>query len=188
MPVMVDLGLPSGTLWADRNVGADKPEDYGDYFRFGEIVPLTRKASRYIWDYIVDDIAGTDRDAAMALLGENFRMPTYEQIVELRDKCYREWAQLNGVNGFSVVGPNGKSIFLPAAGICYKTIGNLRKVASDGCYWSATPYDNSRFVKSMNFSSTGWWADITNRDFGVSIRPVAAERKQIIRDKTIIIQ
>ena len=134
--VAVDLGLPSGTLWADRNIGADSPEDCGDYFAWGETEPKTTyNWSTYKWckgrygtltKYCTDLASGTvdnkmtlepEDDAATTNWGEAWCMPTYEQIIELDDEC--TWTEItqNGVNGFKLTGPNGNSIFIPAAGI-----------------------------------------------------------------------
>ena len=82
----VDLGLPSGTLWATCNEGANKPEDYGYHYNFYEVI--SRK----------------------------FPIPTKEQFAELLDKCTHTWTTKNGVWGRLFTGPNDKSIFLPAAG------------------------------------------------------------------------
>ena len=87
---LVDLGLPSGTLWADRNVGAETPEGYGDYFRFGETTPFTENSPSYKYENIKKNIAGTDKDAATTILGAQFRMPTIVQIKELLDYCSRQ--------------------------------------------------------------------------------------------------
>ena len=136
----VDLGLPSGTLWATCNVGANTPEEYGDYFAWGE----TESKNSYFWDDykwftdgkiskycyddsnsyngIVDDkmVLDVEDDAAYINWGSSWRMPTKAQRDELDDYCTRTYTQLNGVNGFMLTGPNGNSIFLPKAG--YKGI------------------------------------------------------------------
>ena len=133
--VAVDLGLPSGTLWADRNIGADSPEDCGDYFAWGETEPKTTyNWSTYKWckgrygtltKYCADLASGTvdnkmtlepEDDAATANWGEAWCMPTYEQIHELYDECTLKMITQNGVNGYKMTGPNGNSIFIPAAG------------------------------------------------------------------------
>ena len=134
--IAVDLGLPSGTLWADRNVGADSPEDYGDYFAWGETEPKsTYDWSTYKWckgftsksltKYCTNSSNGyngfTDGktsldlsdDAATANMGSYWRMPTYAELQELKNKCNWKWITQNGVNGYKVTGPNKKSIFLP---------------------------------------------------------------------------
>ena len=154
-PTAVDLGLPSGTLWADRNIGANSPEGYGDYFAWGETSPK----SVYDWStykyckgsyntltkYNNTSICGTvDNktvleavdDAATANWGSNWRMPTHAEQEELNNKCTWTWTTRNGVKGYKVVGPNGNSIFLPAAG--YRRGSSVYYVGSGGYYWSAS--------------------------------------------------
>ena len=120
---VVDLGL--SVYWASCNLGASKPEEYGDYYAWGETAP---KASYTMDNYsyynsstteyidIGNEISGTEYDAAHVNLGGDWRMPTKEEMQELINKCTWEWMQINGINGYKVIGPSGKSIFLPAAG------------------------------------------------------------------------
>ena len=150
----VDLGLPSGTLWATCNVGASAPEEYGDYFAWGETEPKDYYDwSNYKWcngslnsltKYCTKSIYGTvdgkteldlDDDAANVNWGSSWCMPTLEQMQELCDSCTWQWTTLNGVMGRLVIGPNGNSIFLPASG------GFSSQVFNDGrfgYYWSRT--------------------------------------------------
>lgn len=150
----VDLGLPSGTLWADRNVGADSPEAYGDYFAWGE----TTTKSIYDWStykwcqswttmtkYCTKSSYGTvdnktvldlEDDAAYVNMGAEWRMPTETQMSELRSKCTWAWTTQNGTKGYKVTGPNGNSIFLPAAG--ERLDSSLNSAGSCGYYWSAS--------------------------------------------------
>ena len=168
---LIDLGLPSGTLWADRNVGADAPEGYGDYFRFGETTPCTKDSDSYIYDDIEGDIAGTDRDAATAILGEQFRMPTKEQIKELITECSRQWTTIGGVKGVMVTGPNGNSIFLPAAGLRNEFNGSIAFVGSNGFYWSASPNSNSNGYY-LDLGSSYWYWSNFSRSYGFPVRAV----------------
>ena len=143
---LIDLGLPSGTLWADRNLGAEAPEKAGDYYRFGEYVPFTEDSPEYVFDKIEESIAGTDRDAATVNLGKNYKMPTDEQFKEILDECKWKWTEINGSKGMKVTGPNGNIIFLPASGILYRS-GVVRYGGDPvyplypalGYYWSASP-------------------------------------------------
>lgn len=135
----VDLGLPSGLLWATRNVGASSPEDYGDYFAWGETQPksnyawstyqytcndsydgLTKYCSRsdYGCNGFTDNLTTLQPgdDAATANWGGGARTPTIEEWEELEDYCSSVWTTQNGVNGRRFTGPNGNSLFLPAAG------------------------------------------------------------------------
>lgn len=170
-PQLIDLGLPSGTLWADRNIGADKPEEYGDYFRFGETTPFTENSPSYKYEDINEDIAGTDKDAATTILGAQFRMPTFEQIKELLDFCYWQWTQVNGVNGIKVTGLNDNSIFFPASGLRNSGDGSISYVGSDGYYWSASPY-SSNYGQYLYFTSRGWDWYGYYRVCGFPVRPV----------------
>ncbi len=153
----VDLDLPSGTLWADRNVGAASPEDYGDYFAWGE----TTAKSNYDWSTLkycednkgnkfskyntqskygsVDNKTTLEKtdDAATANWGSNWWMPTLQQFQELKDNCTWTWTTRNGKNGYEVKGKNGNSLFLPAAGYRYGT-DRLDYVGSRGYYWSSS--------------------------------------------------
>lgn len=154
-PEWVDLGLPSGTLWATRNIGANSPEDYGDYFAWGEIEPKEiYNWSTYKWcsgsvvtlkKYCTQGNYGTvdnkteldpEDDAAYVNWGSSWRMPSADQQQELCDKCTWQWVTKNGVNGCLVIGPNGKTLFLPAAGWRYDNA--LNRVGSSGDYWSRT--------------------------------------------------
>ena len=171
---LVDLGLPSGTLWADRNIGADAPEDAGDYYRFGETVAFTEDSPEYVYDDIEESIAGTERDAATVNLGKNYKMPTLDQIKELIDECEWEWTKKNGVKGMKVTGPNGNSIFLPASGYRDSSSGTLGSVGSYGYYWSASPYSDNG-GRSLRFYSSDWSWDSNFRAYGFPVRAVAEE-------------
>ena len=186
----VDLGLPSGTLWATCNVGADKPEDYGGYFAWGETETKdTYGCSTYKWcgddydnftKYCTDSNYGTvdnktvldpEDDAARANWGGGWRMPTLEEMRELEDNCTREWTTQNGVNGQKFTGSNGNSIFLPAAG--YYGDDELINDGSDGNYWSSSLC--AEFMVSaydLRFTSGVWGVNGSLRDYGHSVRPV----------------
>jgi hypothetical protein len=129
----VDLGL--SVKWATCNVGATKPEEYGDYFAWGETTPKDAYDwSTYKWcnggpstqtKYCTNSSYGTvdnkttldlSDDAACANWGGSWRMPTRAEQDELRNNCTWTWTTQNGVNGYKVTGTNGNSIFLPAAG------------------------------------------------------------------------
>ena len=167
---LIDLGLPSGTKWADRNVGANTPEEYGDYFRWGETTPLTPDSPEYEYENFGENIAGTEHDAATMNLGEGYKMPTIEQIRELVEHCTREWTKVNGVNGMKVTGPNGNSIFLPAAG--WSDAGEVYYVGYYGYYWSASP-NNEYYGRYLYFYSSGWYCNYYYRTLGQCVRPVS---------------
>ena len=153
----VDLGLPSGTLWATCNVGANSPEEYGDYFAWGETAPKEVYSwETYKWcngtndtmtKYCTDGSFGTvdgktellpEDDAAYANWGPSWRMPSTEQCWELCESCTWQQTTRNGVNGQLVTGPNGQSMFLPAAGERYNN--NIGDLGSFGLFWSRTLY------------------------------------------------
>ena len=159
----VDLGLPSGTLWATCNIGANSPEEYGDYFAWGETKPKDYYSEdNYKWyrsdsessgytKYCTDSNGGYNGfidnkvvldpqdDAAYVNWGPSWRIPTTNQQKELIDKCTWTWTQHNGVNGLLATGPNGNTLFLPAAGM--RWFESLLSPGEDGEYLSCTLYD-----------------------------------------------
>lgn len=183
-PHLIDLGLPSGTKWACCNVGAEKPENYGSYFAWGE----TAEKTRYYWDTythcdgsystchdIGKDIAGTQYDAATVNWGSPWVMPSKEQMEELKNNCTLEWTTENGVNGLRFTGlrftgPNGASIFLPTAGS--RRGDDLYNAGSYGLYWSSTLYESyTYYAWSLYFSSGASDYDYYRYN-GRSVRPV----------------
>lgn len=183
----IDLGLPSGTLWADRNIGANEPEDYGEYFRWGETTPFTENSDEYEYRDLGENIAGTEYDAATAILGKDYQMPTHEQLNELLHYCTRELTTINDVYGMNVTGPSGNSIFLPAAGFRYSNSsslaavglrGSLAAVGSGGYYWIATHdtllCEKYRGIILIFHSYYRGWA-LYDQGGGLSVRPVAAD-------------
>jgi len=190
--VIVDLGLPSGTLWADRNVGASSPEDYGDYFAWGETKPKSNYSlatlkycednsghqfSKYNTRSIygnVDNKTVLERsdDAATANWGSDWCMPTQQQFQELKDNCTWTWTTRNGKNGYEVKGKNGNSVFLPAAGRRDGT--DFDYAGSSGYYWSSSlrtdyPDGGRRLYFDSGYVDPGYWDD---RESGLSVRPV----------------
>ena len=183
----VDLKLPSGTLWATCNIGADSPEDYGGYFAWGETEPK----DTYNWSTYFDteDNGSTfkkynfnggltellpEDDAATANWGSGWQTPNLSQITELynRSNTTTTWTTQNGVNGMLITSHrNGKSIFLPAAGSRYNTSLNL--AGSYGYYWSRSLYTgNSNYACDLSVKSDDifWYYD--DRYYGQSVRAV----------------
>jgi len=179
----VDLGL--SVNWAGWNVGASSPEQYGGYYAWGE----TEEKSDYsmeTYKYWVDsdgdgysdygeftnigtDISGTQYDVARQKWGGSWRMPTKAEIDELTSKCKWTWYQYKGVNGYKVTGPNGNSIFLPAAG--YRGGTSLNYDGSHGFYWGATLHEDYDYGVAWSLFSGG--GDGSGyRDAGLSVRPV----------------
>ena len=169
----VDLGLPSGLKWATCNVGASNPGDYGNYYAWGE----TSTKSSYdssncsTWNQYIGDIAGTSRDAARMNWGGSWRMPRASEINELLNNCTWTWTTQNGNNGYKVTGPNGNSIFLPAAGSRDGTSSGL--VGSFSFYWSSTPNESDTQSASYLYFGRGCLDRFsTYRYYGQSVRPV----------------
>ena len=182
----VDLGLPSGTLWAMCNIGASSPEEYGDYFAWGETEPKdTYSWATYKWcngtrntltKYCISNGYGTidnkdelelEDDAAYVNWGPSWRMPTLEQQKELMTKCTYAWTTINGVNGQLLTGPNGNTLFLPAAG--------KSNVTQCGYYWSRTIGVGSfrayyLFLNSTKVSSVG-----SDRCYANTVRAVRVQ-------------
>ena len=171
----VDLGLPSGLKWATCNVGATTPEGYGNYYAWGE----TSTKSVYYDDNSLttgrdmDDISGNVYyDAATANWGGSWRMPTEAEMKELRDNCTWTWTSQSGVNGCKVTGPNGNSIFLPAAGGCDESLRDY--VGERGYYWSSTPREsNTLDAYNLGFYSGGHDVGSSSRCVGLTVRPVS---------------
>ncbi len=187
----VDLGLPSGTLWATRNVGANSPEEYGDYFAWGETAPKDYyEWSNYKWGNSFDETLtkyclnrefGTvdnkaelelEDDAAYVNWGQTWRMPKRAQLLELTTNCTRVWTSRNGVNGYLVIGPNGNSLFMPAAGIFYEYA--LLQDGLNGAYWSRSSSVNTKesSTYAISFDSINIYAGFTSRPYGYSVRAV----------------
>ncbi len=189
----IDLGLPSGTKWALTNVGSTTSEGYGDYFAWGETTPKeTYNWSTYRYcngDYntltkycnnssygnngftdALTTLEASD-DAATVNWGSGWRMPTYDELNELKNNCTVTWTTQNGVNGRLFTGPNGNSIFLPAAGRRYGS--ELLYAGSRGDYWSSSLYSGyPSSAWSLDFRSGNFRMDIDYRNYGFTVRPV----------------
>ena len=184
----VDLGL--SVKWATCNVGATSPEEYGDYYAWGETEPKTTYTwATYKWcngsestltKYNTSSSRGTvdnktvldpEDDAAAVNWGGAWRMPTDAEWTELRENCTWTWTTKNGVNGYEVKGTNGNSIFLPAAG--YRYGGFLYDAGSDGSYWSSSLYtDGPSRALDVDIRSDGVYRNDYLRFCGQSVRPV----------------
>ena len=186
----VDLGLPSGLKWATCNVGANAPEEYGDYFAWGETQPKENYDwSTYKWcngsydtqtKYCTDSYYGTvdnktqlelSDDAARANWGGSWRMPTKAEQDELREQCTWTWTTQNGVNGYKVTSKsNGNSIFLPAAG--HRRFSSLSHAGGIGYYWSSSLDTDILYNAYVLFCGSGVVLDYNDRFCGLSVRPV----------------
>ena len=193
----VDLGLPSGIKWASCNVGAEEPEDYGNYYAWGEVVPKEYyswgtykyangtsfqgvKLTKYCTNAGSGDNGFTDNkttldsedDAAYVNWGGSWRMPTIDEWNELQANCTWTWTTRNGINGYQITSKtNNNSIFLPAAG--YRAAQNLYDVGTAGNYWFSSLYeDRSDYAWYLHFISDGISGDNYYRYYGQSVRPV----------------
>ena len=209
-PHMIDLGLPSGTKWACCNVGADKPEAYGGYYAWGETeekdvyndvtylystgedangdgyyddLHVENSFSYYgVWQFLGDDIAGTQYDVAQVKWGGDWQMPTSAQIDELVNNCtYRRYSK-NGVEGGKFTGPNGVSILLPSAGT--RENGNLHGAGHDGAYWLSTQNPSNLYYAYYLglYSQASCYND--SRGTGHTVRPVVSGINNIIHSKS----
>ncbi len=194
----VDLGL--SVKWATCNVGATQPSEYGDYFAWGMTEGYADNGMSFNWanykwcsgaynkltKYCTDATYGAkdglsaleaDDDAATILWGAKWRVPTPAEYKELREQC--TWklqtagnARYNGVAGYEVTGPNGNSIFLPAAG--YRYNASVRSAGSVGRYWSNSISETNSSNATCYDFSTGATSD-KYRYYGFSIRAVCVE-------------
>jgi hypothetical protein len=176
----VDLGLTSGLKWASFNVGANAPEDYGEYFAWGETT--TKTDYKGDWSNYFDPsftkyniygkgLLDLENDAANANWGGSWRMPTDAEWKELSTECAWTWTTQNEKNGYLVTGPNGNSIFLPAAGNQDGT--SLNFAGSYGFYWSSMLYVNdSHYARIVRFHFGEVERVYGARCHGRSVRPV----------------
>ena len=177
-PHMIDLGLSSGTKWACCNVGASKPEDYGNYYAWGETeTKTTYNESTYKYyqngEYVSigSDIAGTSYDVAHVKWGGSWNIPSFDQIEELLVNCTSEWTTVNGVSGRRFKGKNGGSIFLPAAGCRWND--GLDDDRNQGNYWSSTHGTYKLFFAyGFLFYSEDAILNSCNCTSGHTVRPV----------------
>lgn len=194
-PHMIDLGLPSGTKWACCNVGAKAPQEYGGYYAWG----ATEEKDHYFWDtyqystepywdtyqYIEPNITKYNAsdgkttlepsdDVAHVKWGGRWHMPTLEQCKELVEQCEYQWTSVDGVGGGKFTGPNGSSIFLPAAG-SHRDGSDRDYRGSFGEYWSSRlDPDAINGVSELVFNDRdAFLVSWSNRDDGQSVRPVA---------------
>ena len=174
----VDLGLPSGTLWATYNVGATSPEEYGNYYAWGETttkeVYSEDNCKTYGNQDVPEDIAGNKAyDAATANWGKDWRIPTKAQFDELIDNCTWTWTERNGVKGYEVTSKkNNNSIFFPAAGDRGGSYTVHLGLNSE--YLSSTPYEADYAYCLISYNGVFETA-LFSRIFGLPVRPVKAK-------------
>lgn len=198
----VDLGLPSGTLWATCNIGASTPEECGDYFAWGETESkevydkYTYKFYKYDYsitvgnsltitkyafsgDYVTKDSLSTLQpkdDAATAAWGAEWRMPTEDEQKELINNCEFNMTEVNGIYGAKVTAKNGKSIFLPAAGQRYDLNG-LLFFKHSGSYWSSSLNVGAEWsAKHLDFDKNEISERALDRYDGLPVRAVRSQK------------
>lgn len=171
---LVDLGLPGGLLWADCNVGASKPEDFGNYFTWGDVNPVHEKGyiqeskCRKIDMYSLRAKGITDSennltaayDAASTNWGNKWRTPSREDFEVLLKQCSWTGESIDGAEGCKIVGPNGNSIFLPIE--CY----------TDDNYWTSTGDGVYECSTSLRFGSSSNSCSSKSYNYAAPIRPV----------------
>ena len=178
-PAAVDLGLPSGRLWADRNIGADAPEDCGLYFswgntegiEFGKYCDFSEDAYKRTEGAELDGDLDGEHDAARVNLGEPWRMPSAEDFRELCDCTTQTMETVNGYRGMRFTSKkNGASVFFPCSG--YGNGASWSNRGSLGSYWSSSFY-SARYARNLYFNSGGVDPqDNNNRYIGRAVRPV----------------
>ena len=173
----VDLGLPSGLKWATCNIGASQPHDYGNYYAWGETTTKTEyiNENSVTQGQSMNDISGNATyDAARANWGSTWRISTKTEMEELVDNCTWTWITQSNINGMRVTGPNGNSIFLPAAGICGGT--SRYYVGGNGYYCTSTPYQsnyNNYFFQLNFYIDYHGVGKREGRSYGLTVRPVS---------------
>ncbi len=205
----VDLGLPSGTLWATYNIGASKPEEVGDYFSWGEtenkdyynwssykwcisnngcLNLLTKYNLGHYYNGTIDNLQTllTQDDVSSAQWGSEWRMPTNDEFQELIDNCKYSWTEYNGVYGAKFTASNGNSMFLPVGG--YYECSTIYDADSRGFYWSSSLANEYEFCAlNVFFRSEGVNINIGNRRLGFPVRSVRREKKlPTVNDTTSI--
>lgn len=175
---LVDLGL--STKWAKYNVGATKATDLGGLFGFGDMTGF--QTSLDLDNYASADIYKTDRDVANKVYGSWVTMPTIDEFEELFTECKKEWVEEDGVAGYKFTGPNGNSIFLPAAGT--RTQGTVSGEGLNGYYLSGSiNATDNKFAMAYSFDQNTSRRTTTPVYQALAIRPVSVA-KNVKFDKT----
>lgn len=176
-PEAIDLGL--SVKWSSHNIGASSPTEYGGLYGWGDITGINHSENNdeYPSANPPSSICGTEYDIATKEWGNNWRMPSQAEMEELAEKCTWVWTTVDGVNGMTVTGPNGNSIFLPAAASrTGEKVSN--QVGKRGCYWSGTLWSDNKFASHLYFYDNAARvqpARSNRRYIGMSVRPVSAE-------------
>ena len=175
---LVDLGL--STKWAKYNVGATKATELGGLFGFGDMTGF--QTSLDLDNYASADIYKTDRDVANKVYGSWVTMPTIDEFEELFTECKKEWVEEDGVAGYKFTGPNGNSIFLPAAGT--RTQGTVSGEGLNGYYLSGSiNVTDNKFAMAYSFDQNANRRTTIPVYQALAIRPVSVA-KNVKFDKT----
>lgn len=191
----IDLGLPSGLKWSIANVGSLSPEDFGDYFAWGEVVTkhdytddtyayccpkrnltnMFRAVTGGIKEYKYEALGylkGPELDVAEAEWGHPWHTPTIKDFRELIRCCEWKWDTRKGVKGYSVTGPNGNNIFLPATG--NMQFDSLEDDNNDLWYWTCEQHDRiDSWAMALNANKKERYIMEMGRECGLCVRPVA---------------
>lgn len=176
----VDLGL--SVKWANRNVEAATPEDFGKYFAWGETSPKDKygfenykyydsEKDKYI--PFGNEISGSKYDVARQRLGGCWRMPRVDEFYELIKNCVWKWETIKGIGGYKITGPNGNSIFLPAAYCSYREVGD----SPVGFYWAGTFVDEDYVYRAfcLEFDNEFYYVNEGKPIDGLTVRAVIEE-------------
>ena len=191
-----------GPYWADTNIGAENPEDYGYYFWWGDTIGYKRENNKWVatdgssnnfsfdsnntptYDKSIatlksegwitaNNVLAPGHDAAHVHWGGGWRMPTERELSDLKSKCTWSWTTINGVDGYRICGKGDYT----SASIFLPCAGygygaSLRSAGLNGGYWSSRPYSDSNNACDLTFYSGNRYALSSDRLNGQSVRPV----------------
>lgn len=163
----VDLGLPSGTMWATMNIGAKKETDFGKFFQFDQFKPYEETFKNYV---------PMKTNTVEAIWHNRWKAPTIEQFQELIENTVSKWTEINGVSGYKFTNKNDKTkyVFFPAAG--YFGNGSVYDVGSSGYYWSSSLFTSVVIDGTyLGFDSGNIGVYSGSRTCGFSVRGVASQ-------------
>lgn len=164
----IDLGLPSGTLWANMNVGADSPSGFGKLFSWYDCKSKSLYARySYVKETNNQTLNGRHHEDHTIFIVE-WQAPSVDDFKELIDNCHWIWTSLNGHNGYEIWGKNGNSIFLPAS----SSFDNIEQMNEYGYYWTSDEVDD-KYVKILLFNSYEKKIEDGCTDDAYSIRAVS---------------
>ena len=175
---LVDLGLPSGLKWAKYNVGATSETELGGRYGFGDITGVMTSIDPADYGNEGTDTYKTVKDVAAVAYQNKATLPSAADWEELFNTCSLEWTSVDGVAGFKVTGPNGSSIFLPAAGS--RTMNDVAQNGVKGYYLTGTAGSDSQYYTAYEFASNPSHGRITLPVYeAVSARAVSTSRNVV---------